>query len=102
LRELDQQRLSRIGKRHRAVLAILLRHAYGLRFISMRAKCLGMGCIQATRMQLDYIIKVYPTTMANPKGMGMQQGREALQQRQQNDKNKTFPAWGHGRILNLI
>lgn len=101
-RRLQQYWLSYAGKQYRAILTVLLRHADGRRLIAM---CAENGCIariETTGVQLGYVVKVYTSIMPAPKRMGVQQGRKALQQRQQDDQNEGVPVRGHGRILNLI
>lgn len=102
MRELYQQWLCRIGKQHCAVLAILLSHANGRRFIPIHAEHLGMSCIQASGMPFSRIEQMHSATVTHTKSMGMQQRREALQQRQQNEENKSGPSGSHALILNLI
>ena len=86
LRRLQQkQRLHRNGQHHRTVLTILLHHPDSRRLIAMRTNYVSLRCMQITGMQLGHFVKMHPPTLTNPKCMGVQQGRKALQQCQQND-----------------
>jgi hypothetical protein len=93
--KLRRQRLSTFGEDKRGILTILLGYADGRRLITMNRKRLNIERTEVVCMQTGRIVQMHPGTLLYTESMGVQQGRKALQQRQQYDKEKAVAAPGH-------